>query len=41
MLEEGAETPVDLDSDYTLELPTWADEEKIKMWVQRFKVEEP
>lgn len=34
MLEEGAVTPVDLDSNYTMELPDWADEEKIKMLVQ-------
>jgi hypothetical protein len=31
LLGEGNETPVDEDSNYTMELPEWADEAKIKM----------
>lgn len=31
MLTEGDVTPIDDDPDYPMELPAWADEEKIKM----------
>ena len=34
LLGEGSETLVDEDSQYVLELPEWADEKKIKMWVE-------
>jgi hypothetical protein len=33
LLEEGNETPVDEDSKYIMELPEWADERKIRMYV--------
>lgn len=32
MLSEGDVTPVDEDANFTMELPPWADPEKIKMW---------
>lgn len=31
MLGDGNETPVDEDSNYSMELPVWADQRKIKM----------